>query len=89
MKARALTARTIALLAAGAAAVHQLRYAFGYGHDASHALAVQGHAYLSLVLPFVAVAAFVAVATMLRTPLAGRPSSLRRRASGTSTARGR
>lgn len=69
MKARALTLRAVALLAAGAAGVHQLRYALSYGDDAGRALAVQGHAYLDLVLPFVAALGLVALATMLRAPL--------------------
>ena len=71
MKGRAQRLRAVALLAAGAAAVHQLRYAIGFGHDARHALAAQGHGYLDLVLPFVAAVGLFALAAMLRAPLAG------------------
>lgn len=81
MRARARTLRAIALLAAGSAAVHQLRYAIGYGPHAGHALTAQGHAYLDLLLPFLAALALVALAWMVRAPIAaapGRRLSLRR-----------
>jgi hypothetical protein len=72
VKARALALRSVAFLAAGAATVHQLRYALGYGSDASHALSAQGHAYMDVLLPFLVAAGLVALAAMARTPLAGR-----------------
>jgi hypothetical protein len=48
--------RAAALLAAGAFALHQLRYLVGYGDGAGHALATQGHGYLQLVEPILALA---------------------------------
>jgi hypothetical protein len=80
VRARALTLRAVALLAAGSAAVHQLRYAVGYGHNAAGALAAQGHAYLTALLPFFAALVVVVIAAMLRAPLTpahGRRPSLR------------
>ena len=38
--------RLAGLLAAGSLAVHQIRYAAGYGSESSQALADQGHDYL-------------------------------------------
>jgi hypothetical protein len=81
VRSRALTLRAIALLAAGAAAIHQLRYAIGYGNEATRELASTGHAYLAFVLPFVAALAGVALARMLRVPFTPPPGervSLRR-----------
>jgi hypothetical protein len=69
--------RAVALLAAGTAAVHQLRYAIGYGSDAGHALASQGHAYFDVLLPFVAALGLVALASIVRAPIA-RPDGPRR-----------
>ena len=54
MSTRALTgrlARRASLLALGALAVHQLRYALAYGGGASSALARQGHSYLGDLAP--------------------------------------
>jgi hypothetical protein len=81
VRGRALTLRAVALLAAGSAAVHQLRYAIGYGHDARHELATQGHAYLAVMLPFAAALAVVALASMLRGGLADPGRGPRRRRS--------
>jgi len=50
--------------------VHQLRYAIGYGHDSGHALARQGHAYFDVLLPFVAALGLVALASIVRAPVA-------------------
>jgi hypothetical protein len=47
--------RATAVLAAGALALHQLRYLFGHGREAGMALAREGHAYFELVAPLVAV----------------------------------
>ena len=44
-----------ALLVAGALSVHELRYALAFGRDAERAAAEQGHAYLSVLVPAVAV----------------------------------
>ena len=66
--------RLASLLAAGALAVHELRYALAYGDHAGHEAAAQGHAYLSLVVPVVLVAAlFAAAHALLR--FAGPPQS--------------
>lgn len=51
MRRRNPTVRAIALVSAGSAAVHQLRYVIGYGSGASHALAAHPHGYLSVALP--------------------------------------
>ena len=57
--------RLAALLAAGALAVHELRYALAYGPDADHASGQQGHAYLSVLVPLVVLAALFAAAHAL------------------------
>ena len=58
--------RLAALLAAGALAVHELRYALAYGDHAGREAAAQGHAYLSLLVPVVVLAALFAAASALR-----------------------
>jgi hypothetical protein len=65
VRARTLTLRSVALLAAGSAAIHQLRYAIGYGPGADHQLAIHGHGYLALALPLVVAAAVLALAMVL------------------------
>ena len=45
--------RGLLLLPAGALAVHQLRYTLAYGSQASNELAVQGHAYLGSLVPWI------------------------------------
>jgi hypothetical protein len=55
----------VALLAAGSAAIHQLRYAIGYGPAANHELAVHGHGYLAFALPVVVAATVLAMAAVL------------------------
>ena len=74
--------RALALLGAGSAAIHQLRYAIGYGDGASHALATHGaHGYLEVAFPGIAAAALIALAAALMR-LARRPEpSTRRHAS--------
>jgi hypothetical protein len=59
---RRLRPRAAALLAAGAYAVHQLRYLLGYGGHSHDELAAQGHAYMTLLAPLLAVALAVLVA---------------------------
>jgi hypothetical protein len=59
---RRLRPRAAALLAAGAYAVHQLRYVLGYGEHSHDELAGQGHAYMTLVAPLLGVALAVLVA---------------------------
>ena len=57
--------RAIALLGAGSAAVHQLRYAIGYGDGAPQALAAHPHGYLRALLPGLLTAAVIALAAVL------------------------
>ncbi len=58
---RRLRLRTTALLAGGAFAVHQLRYLAGYGDHSHHELGAQGHAYMTLLGPLVAVVLVLAL----------------------------
>lgn len=60
-----LTVRAIALLSASSAAIHQLRYAIGYGDAAPHALAEHPHAYMTFALPAVMTIALVSLALAL------------------------
>ena len=70
--------RLAALLAAGALAVHELRYALAYGDHAGREAAAQGHAYLSVLVPVVVLAAlFAAAQALLR--FAAEPASGDRR----------
>lgn len=57
--------RATAALSAGAYALHQLRYALGYGDASGEALGAHGHAYLSLLAPLVALLAALAGAQFL------------------------
>jgi hypothetical protein len=57
--------RLAALLAAGALAVHELRYALAYGEHAGREASAQGHAYLTLLMPVVVLAALFAAAQAL------------------------
>ena len=78
-------ARTASLVALGALAVHQLRYAAAYGGDAGSALASQGHGYLTAAAPtLVSLTAATLVATLILpalTSLAARPTRCRSLAS--------
>jgi len=65
VKGRTSTLRAIALLGAGAVAVHQLRYAIAYGNAAPRQLAVHNHGYMDLTLPAVATIFVVALAALL------------------------
>lgn len=69
---RRLTVRAIALLGAGSAAIHQLRYAIGYGDAAPHALAMHGHGYLTVALPCVMTGALIVLAGGLMRLAGGR-----------------
>jgi hypothetical protein len=77
----ALTARRTrlaALLALGGFAVHQLRYALAFGSDAGSELAHEGHGYLAVAPPALALFAFAAIAATLlaaRSGAAGAPRS--------------
>jgi hypothetical protein len=76
VRGRRLTVRAIALLAAGSAAIHQLRYAIGYGDAAPHALATHGHGYLIVALPGVMTVALIALAGVLMRAAGGRSRPL-------------
>ena len=76
MRARPLTVRSIALFAAGSAAVHELRYLIGYGGAASRALAAHPHGYFSVALPGVITATLITLAgAMMRAAGARRPAT--------------
>ena len=60
-------ARASALLSLGAFCVHQVRYLLAYGHGAGHALAQQGHGYLSELAGVVTVVALAGIAASLVT----------------------
>jgi hypothetical protein len=76
---RRLTVRAIALLGAGSAAIHQLRYAIGYGDAAPHALAAHGHGYLTIALPGVMTGALIALSGgLMRVAGARRDDNARR-----------
>jgi hypothetical protein len=66
LSGRRLTVRAIALIGAASAAIHQLRYAIGYGDAASHALAVHDHGYLQVAFPCLLAVALIAIAATLR-----------------------
>jgi hypothetical protein len=57
--------RGAALMPAAALLVHQLRYELAFGADAPRALAVQGHAYLSSLTPWVVLLAGLALGASL------------------------
>ena len=77
MRGRTLTIRTIALLGAGSAAIHELRYAIGYGDGAAAALAAHPHGYLQAALPGVATALLISVASAILR-IGSRPCDRRR-----------
>jgi hypothetical protein len=54
--------RFAALLAGGAFALHQLRYLIGYGNRSHGQLGAQGHSYMTLLGPLVAVALMLVAA---------------------------
>jgi hypothetical protein len=65
-------ARRASLLALGALALHQLRYALAYGGDASSVLARQGHSYLGAVVPVLMALALSLVCARLVAAALGR-----------------
>jgi hypothetical protein len=65
VRRRTFTVRAIALLGAASAAIHQLRYAIGYGDGASRALAAHPHGYLTTLLPGIATALVITLAAAL------------------------
>jgi hypothetical protein len=64
--------RSLALLGAASAAIHQLRYAIGYGDGSSAALAAHPHGYLGVAMPGVLTALLIAIATALMHAAGGR-----------------
>jgi hypothetical protein len=70
MRATTTRLRALALLAGGALALHQLHYLLEFGGDWRAAFGAPGHAYLSLVVPVVALA-LAAAATLFLAELAG------------------
>jgi hypothetical protein len=74
--------RSASLLALGALAVHDGRFALSYGHASGRVLAGEGHAYLTWVGPVVLLAVLVAAVgfvTRLARPAPGAPPVPRRR----------
>ena len=76
MSTRRWRPRAAALLAGGAFALHQLRYLLGYGSRSHHELAAQGHAYLTVVAPLIAVVLLLAAADVLMRITRTRPDGL-------------
>lgn len=74
---RLVVARSAALLALGALAVHQLRYLVAFGAGSGEALHREGHGYLLQALP---VLVALASATLLATLVMGARERLNRRA---------
>ncbi len=67
-------ARSAALIALAALAVHQLRYLLAYGSDSGRQLSEQGHAYLLQALPLlIGFAAATLAAGLVRAALRSRP----------------
>jgi hypothetical protein len=73
--------RALALLGAGAVAIHQLRYAIAYGNAAPQELAVHNHGYFELALPAVATVFVLALAAVLIRIARGRAAAPHRRTS--------
>jgi hypothetical protein len=69
--------RFAGLLAAGSLAVHQIRYAVGYGSESSRALTDQGHGYLGVAGTLAAVLLAVALGAFLGSLLRGRSAATR------------
>jgi hypothetical protein len=67
-----LTLRAIAVIAAGSAAIHQARYAIGYGASAGTELASHGHGYLAVAVPVVVAALVFSMAALLMRLARGR-----------------
>jgi hypothetical protein len=73
------TLRAITLLGAGSAAVHELRYAIGFGTSAPHALAAHPHGYLSVALPGILTATLIALASVAMRAAGARRESVPQR----------
>jgi hypothetical protein len=77
--------RAASVLMIGALALHELRYAIGYGSGAEEALARHGHAYMEQLVPVLVALSVALVAAAVLGPLTrrvppGGPGSLLRRA---------
>jgi hypothetical protein len=70
--------RSATVVAAGAIAVHQLRYLVGYGGDASGALHDQGHGYLDALVPLLALLGGLTLVATIVAAIAGAPPRSRR-----------
>jgi hypothetical protein len=70
------------LLAGGAFALHQLRYLLGYGAESHGQLASQGHAYMTLLAPAVAVALMLVAADLCARVIRARAGRSPERARG-------
>jgi hypothetical protein len=79
MPRRAAWPRAAALLAGGALAVQELRYLLAFGPSANDALTHDGHAYLSVVQPAVAVLVAAALAQLVLVLARGGRAEGRRR----------
>lgn len=75
MTERRFGPRIAALLAGGAFALHQLRYLLGYGADSHGQLGHQGHAYMTVLAPVVAVALMLVIADFGARLLGGGPKT--------------
>jgi hypothetical protein len=60
-----LSLRGAAIMPGAALAVHQLRYRLAFGSRSGHELAVQGHAYLSSLTPWIVLVAALALGASL------------------------
>lgn len=65
MTSMAWRLRLTTLLAVGALSVHELRYLLAFGRHGERAAADQGHAYLSILTPVIAVVAALAAVQLL------------------------
>jgi hypothetical protein len=81
VRSRTVTVRSIALVCAGSAAVHELRYLIGYGPGASRALAAHPHGYFSVALPGILTATLITLASLVMRAAGSRRDAAERRTS--------
>jgi hypothetical protein len=74
MTRRGQSLRLSALLSSGAVGVHELRYLLAYGDRAGQELAHQGHGYMTVVVPLIALAFTGFLAHVVWCLVAGRPT---------------
>ncbi len=72
MSLRRPVLRSTALVGAGAFALHELRYLVGYPMSSEHALAAQGHGYLSILGPLLVVIVGLAAGQFVASVARGR-----------------